>query len=76
MPGYRFVVTDLSTGQPVVKDEWTVEHPDDAAAWAECADVVLSGRQQVLVYRDGVERPFGSKVSDALADVMDSDAWK
>lgn len=71
MPGYRFEVTDYGTHEPIVKDAWTVEHPDDESAWKQCADVVLSGRQQVLVYRAGEQIAFGSNVSDELADLME-----
>ena len=73
---YRFTVTDYGTHEPQLKDEWTAEHPDDDTAWKVCRDVVLSGHQQVLVYRDGEKIAFGSKVSDELADAWDAEAWR
>ncbi len=76
MPAYRFTVTDYGTDEPKLVDEWSMEQPDDDAAWSVASMVMLSGRQQVLVFRDGEQRAFGSKVSDELADAMDSDAWR
>ncbi len=68
MPAYRFTVTDYGTDEPKVVDAWTAEQDDDEAAWSVASKVMLSGRQQVLVYRDGEDIAFGSKISDELAD--------
>lgn len=76
MPGYRFEVFEVPEHGRRRIDEWTGDYDDDEAAWQVASKVMLSGRQQVLVFRDGEERAFGSKASDELADAMDSAAWR
>lgn len=76
MPAYRFEVRDCSGEKPQLVDEWTTDYDGDEAAWQVASRVMLSGMQQVLVYRDGEERAFGSKASDDLADAMGLEAWR
>ncbi len=71
MARFRFEVRDVSALPPRLVDEWWMEQDDDEAAWTVASMVMLSGRQQVLVFRDGETVAFGSKVSDDLADAME-----
>ena len=68
MPKYRFEVLEFDGEEPSVVDTWTSDLDDDDAAWKVASTVLLSGLQQARVFREGDDRPFGSSVSDGLAD--------